>query len=34
VRTGVGKVIRNGVRILNPVLLALAHDGVGIFVEA
>ena len=34
VRTGVGKVIRDGVGILDPVLFALAHHGVGILVEA
>ena len=34
VRTGVGKVIRDGVGILDPVQFALAHHGVGILVEA
>ena len=31
---GVGKVIRDGVGILDPILFALAHHGVGILVEA
>ena len=31
---GVGKVIRNGVGILDPIQFALAHHGVGILVKA
>ena len=34
VGSGVGKVIRNGVGILDPILFAFAHHGIGILVEA